>query len=179
MDYAFCATAWGWVAVAGTRAGAVVAILPQPSRDAALAALSWQTAALGHALEDEASYFDPLLQQLEGYFAGREVEFSFPVDLAGLAAFQRQVLQAVALIPYGQVRSYRWVAESIHHSRAYRAVGQALHCNPLPVIIPCHRVVGSHGEPGGYAWGIDIKQRLLDWEMRVTAQGTEASDSKN
>lgn len=176
MEYAVCATAWGWVAVAGTRAGAAVATLPQPSQDAALAALSRQTTALGHTLEGEAPYFDPLLQQLEGYFGGREVEFSFPVDLAGLAAFQRQVLEAVALIPYGQVRSYRWVAESIHHSRAYRAVGQALHGNPLPVIIPCHRVVGSYGDLGGYAWGIDVKQRLLDWEMRITSQSTGASD---
>lgn len=171
MYYMCAPTSWGWVAVAGTEAGVAAAVLPQPTEEAARAALRDQVADPVSELQPDPMLFCPLLEQLRQYFAGEEVNFCFPLDLASLTPFHRQVLEAVAAVPYGQVRSYKWVAENIRRPKAYRAVGQALRCNPLPLVIPCHRVVSTHGELAGYAWGIEVKQKLLDWENKVLSGG--------
>ena len=81
--------------------------------------------------------------------------------------FSRKVYKAVLTIPLGEVRTYKWVADKIGHPRAYRAVGQALKNNPYPLIIPCHRVVGSDRSLGGYAWGVKKKKALLDLERQI------------
>lgn len=103
-------------------------------------------------------------RELSAYFAGRRRSFTAPCDLGGLPPFTRAVLRITAGIPYGEVRSYRWVAERMGKPRAMRAVGNALARNPIPIIIPCHRVVRSDGTLGGYALGLDWKRRLLDLE---------------
>lgn len=103
-------------------------------------------------------------KELSAYFAGRRQLFSAPCDLGGLPPFTRAVLKITAQIPYGQMRSYRWVAERLGKPKAMRAVGNALARNPIPVIIPCHRVVRSDGTLGGYALGLHWKRRLLDLE---------------
>ena len=100
-------------------------------------------------------------KELSAYFAGRLRSFSTLCDLGGLTPFTRAVLKITARIPYGEVRSYRWVAERLGKPRAMRAVGNALARNPIPIIIPCHRVVRSDGTLGGYALGLDWKRRLL------------------
>lgn len=102
--------------------------------------------------------------EMSAYFAGRLRFFSAPCDLGGLPPFTRAVLKITAQIPYGQVRSYRWVAERLRKPKATRAVGNALARNPVPIIIPCHRVVRSDGTLGGYALGLDWKRRLLALE---------------
>lgn len=84
-----------------------------------------------------------------------------PVDLRGLGDFQRSVLTACATIPAGTVRSYGWIADEIHNPGAVRAVGTALGTNPIPLLIPCHRVVRSDGSVGNYAYGPDMKHELL------------------
>ncbi|MFH1355420.1 MAG: MGMT family protein [Candidatus Omnitrophota bacterium] len=81
--------------------------------------------------------------------------------------FSRRVYNIVSSIPLGQVRTYKWVAKRAGSPRAYRAVGQILKNNPHPLIIPCHRVVASNGELGGYAWGKGIKKRFLDLERQI------------
>ena len=103
--------------------------------------------------------------ELHEYFSGRRHTFSIPLDAQG-TEFQHAVWDCLLRIPYGQTRSYADVAASIGHPRSYRAVGMACNANPLPIIVPCHRVVGSGGVLGGYAGGIERKQTLLDLEMK-------------
>ncbi|MGH7773429.1 MAG: methylated-DNA--[protein]-cysteine S-methyltransferase [Candidatus Binatia bacterium] len=103
-------------------------------------------------------------EELAAYFAGRLRSFSPPCDLGNLPPFTRAVLRITARIPYGEVRSYRWVAERLGNPRSPRAVGNALARNPIPIIIPCHRVVCSDGTLGGYALGLNWKRRLLKLE---------------
>lgn len=103
-------------------------------------------------------------RQLAEYFGGERAFFQLSVDLRHCSTFERSVLQAVSEIPYGEVRSYKWVAEQVGRPRAWRGVGRALHNNPAPIVIPCHRVVRSDGSPGGYAFGEAWKTRLLGLE---------------
>lgn len=81
--------------------------------------------------------------------------------------FEKEVLKVVSQIPFGQRRSYMWVAKKVGRPKAVRAVGQALRRNPLPIIIPCHRVIRSDGKIGGYRWGKVAKKRLLDYESSL------------
>jgi O-6-methylguanine DNA methyltransferase len=104
------------------------------------------------------------LRDLEAYFSCALKEFALPVEFLGGTAFERSVWHSLRVIPYGETRSYKWLAESVGRPAAVRAVGQALGKNPLPIVIPCHRIVESGGSLGGYSGGIDIKRRLLDLE---------------
>lgn len=99
--------------------------------------------------------------ELMEYFSGRRIEFTVPVDLARLAPFQDKVLRATARIPFGEARSYSWLARRIGHPRAARAVGTALGRNPVPFIVPCHRIVRDDGSLGGYGLGLPLKRSLL------------------
>ena len=102
-------------------------------------------------------------QQLLDYFAGARRDFDLPLAAAG-TDFQRAVWDALRSIPYGQTRTYGEIAAAIGRPRAVRAVGQANHVNPLPIFIPCHRVVGKSGTLTGYAGGLDLKGALLALE---------------
>jgi methylated-DNA-[protein]-cysteine S-methyltransferase len=103
-------------------------------------------------------------EEMNAYFTGNLRSFSTPSDLSGLPRFTQAVLRITAKIPYGEVRSYRWIAQQIGKPRASRAVGNALARNPIPIIIPCHRVVRTDGSLGGYALGLGWKRRLLELE---------------
>ncbi len=105
------------------------------------------------------------------YFDGHPVRFKVPLDLGIGTQFQRKVWRKVREIPYGELRSYKWVARSIGRAHASRAVGNAVGRNPVAPIVPCHRVVCSDGSLGGYSSGITIKKRLLNLE-RVIADGS-------
>lgn len=102
-------------------------------------------------------------RQVAEYVAGRRETFDLPVDLSHVTAFQRQVLLAACQIPRGQVRTYAEVARQIGRPRAARAVGQALSHNPVPIVVPCHRVLAADGSLRGYlgSQGVETKQRLL------------------
>ncbi|HZD42160.1 MAG TPA: methylated-DNA--[protein]-cysteine S-methyltransferase, partial [Terriglobales bacterium] len=102
--------------------------------------------------------------ELSAYFSGRLTEFSSPYDIHQLPRFTRSVLALVARIPYGEVRTYEWVARQLKKPRAARAVGNALGRNPVPILIPCHRVVRSDGTLGGFALGSGWKKKLLALE---------------
>ena len=104
---------------------------------------------------------DRAREELSEYFQGKRAFFSVPVDLSGAPAFQKKVLAAARRIPFGEVRPYAWVAQRVGHPRAVRAVGTALGRNPVPFIVPCHRVLQTGGGLGGYLFGTDVKSRLL------------------
>lgn len=103
--------------------------------------------------------------QVQEYLAGKRKEFDVPLEPAG-TAFQKEVWCALGRIPYGETRSYQQVAQMIGNPRAMRAVGGANNKNPLPLLIPCHRVIGVNGDLVGYAAGLKIKRFLLDLEER-------------
>jgi len=109
-----------------------------------------------------------LKMQLGEYFKGNLREFTQEVVLLQGTDFDKKVWLALKEIPYGETRSYRWLAERIGNPKAVRAVGQALGRNPIPIILPCHRIIESNGSIGGYSGGINIKRRLLDLEYYYT-----------
>ena len=106
-------------------------------------------------------------QELKQYFSGSLSAFSSPIELRDGTPFEQRVWQTLMTIPYGQTRSYHWVAQQIGHPRAYRAVGGACGRNPLPILIPCHRVIARSGKLGGYTGGIFFKKRLLTLERAL------------
>ena len=105
--------------------------------------------------------------ELSEYLAGKRSFFSVPVDLSAAPEFQQKVLRAAAEIPFGEAQPYAWVARRIGHPRAVRAVGTALGRNPVPLIVPCHRVLRSDGSAGGYIFGTRVKAELLGLERRT------------
>ncbi|HSW50976.1 MAG TPA: methylated-DNA--[protein]-cysteine S-methyltransferase [Bryobacteraceae bacterium] len=109
-------------------------------------------------------FLDEAARQLEAYFAGSRKVFDLPLDLRG-TAFQRSVWRELLGIPFGQTRTYAEVARAIGSPRAVRAVGAANGANPVPIIVPCHRVVASGGGLGGYGGGVQLKRRLLELEL--------------
>jgi len=110
---------------------------------------------------------NPLLieaeRQLRAYFAGELRRFQLPLDPAG-TAFQKRVWGELESIPYGETRSYSQIAGAIGSPRAVRAVGAANGANPVPIVVPCHRVIGSSGKLVGYGGGLPLKKRLLELE---------------
>jgi methylated-DNA-[protein]-cysteine S-methyltransferase len=107
---------------------------------------------------------DPVRRELERYFAGKLRDFEVPIDWSLSGDFTRKVLRRTARIPYGSVASYGEVAVGIGTPRGARAVGNALGSNPIPVVVPCHRVVRTGGAIGGYGGGLPRKRWLLDLE---------------
>lgn len=106
------------------------------------------------------------VEQVQAYFAGDRREFELSTDLTGLTSFQQSVLEVTAEIPFGRTVAYGELAERIGKPDASRAVGSALGRNPVPIVIPCHRVVRSDGGLGGYTSGTGYKEQLLELETR-------------
>jgi methylated-DNA-[protein]-cysteine S-methyltransferase len=106
----------------------------------------------------------PVIQQLNEYFSGQRVQFDLPVDFSGMTPFTRTVLSATSAVPFGGLSTYQEIARRIGRPKATRAVGNALGRNPIPIIVPCHRIVRSDASIGGYTGGLDIKQHLLSLE---------------
>lgn len=101
--------------------------------------------------------------QLQEYFAGKRRAFDVPLDPHG-TDFQRAVWQTLSLIPYGETRTYADIAQQVGSPKGFRAVGMANNKNPVPIIVPCHRVIGADGKLVGYAGGVKIKRYLLELE---------------
>ncbi|RIY33253.1 hypothetical protein CJP74_02170 [Psittacicella melopsittaci] len=110
---------------------------------------------------------DQVYQQIEEYLAGKRKTFTFAYELRG-TDFAKQVWQELQKIPYGQVRSYKQIAQSLGKPNACRAVGNANTQNPLPLVFPCHRVINANGKIGGYAFGVEKKAYLLELEKLHT-----------
>ena len=160
IKFVVAATRFGWVAMGGSEAGLAILTLPKSSRKAALSEIK----EFAPDAVEETSAFSDLLNRLQGYFNGEKVLFRDRLDLSGATTFHRAVWDATVSIPYGETRTYAWVAQHIGKPQALRAVGSALARNPFPIIVPCHRVVASNGNPGGFRGGLELKRRLLELE---------------
>jgi methylated-DNA-[protein]-cysteine S-methyltransferase len=113
------------------------------------------------------AFFREVKIQLQEYFSGRRRRFDLPLAPLG-TPFQQSVWRVLQQIPYGTVTSYQWVAAQIDNPRAVRAVGGANARNPLPIVIPCHRVIGRNGQLTGFGGGLAVKERLIALEKRFT-----------
>ncbi len=148
----------------GSSDGLFRTTLPSPDEQSAIDSITQ-----GVNANREEAEFTEVRQTFIDYFEGRKVEFRFPVDLglAGGTSFQQDVWEAASRIPYGQLRSYGWLAAEIGRPRAARAVGQALGANRLPIVIPCHRIVRSDGSLGGFSGGLHWKVELIKMEKAI------------
>jgi len=165
--YAACAAPWGVAWLAATERG-LCRVAFGLSEDAWRRLLAAETGLL--PLHDPAA-LRRAVEQLAEYFAGRRQVFDVPLAPAWGTPFQRRVWQETARIPYGETRSYGALARSLGDEGAARAVGQALGRNPLPIFIPCHRVVAAAGQLGGYTGGLEIKRALLALEGALPRRG--------
>ncbi len=167
LKYAISNIGAGWVGVLGSNSGLLRLTLPQGTAREA----EWRLGdGLGEAMRSD-DFFGNLIERLRSYFAGQRVTFADELDLSAATAFQREVWRLTRLIPYGETRGYGWVAEQLGKAGAGRAVGQALGRNPLPVIVPCHRVVAKDGGLGGYSGGVAEKDYLLRLESPANRGG--------
>ena len=160
LKYTTLATERGWIGILASTGGLLSITLPQPSDQEARQRLGDRI----NQATRSAGQFDDLMKRLQGYFSGHRAEFPDKLDLLAATPWQREVWQAARLIPYGETKSYLWLARQLKRPLAARAAGQALSRNPLPIIIPCHRVIASDGKPGGYSSGLEMKRYLLRLE---------------
>jgi len=156
-------TALGWLGLGLSPAGLRAVTLPRRDRDAALA----EVLALGAREEARPDELGDLPERLSRYARGEPVAFPDALDFSAATPFQRAVWLATREIPYGQTRSYGWLAARAGRPRAARAVGQAMAANPWPIIVPCHRVVSSNGRLAGYGGGLAMKEQLLRLEGAI------------
>ena len=160
LEYIIIKTGMGWVGILTSEKGLLATTLPHPTEKEACRLL-------GEGVEQAVQSprcFDDLTERLKAYFSGEKVVFPDRLDLSKATPFQGAVWQAARLIPYGETRSYLWIAKRIGKPEAARAVGQALGKNPLLIIVPCHRVIASDGGLGGFGGGLEMKRRLLKLE---------------
>ncbi|MGH7337438.1 MAG: methylated-DNA--[protein]-cysteine S-methyltransferase [Myxococcota bacterium] len=128
-------------------------------------------AVFGPGIVPDRKRTDELARELDEYFAGKRREFEVAADLTGLTPFYRAILRATARVPYGKVTTYAAVAKRAGNERASRAAGGALSWNPIPIVVPCHRVVATDGSLGGYAGGLDAQRRQLALERGEAPEG--------
>ena len=160
LKYIIFDTDMGWVGILGSAKGLLRTTLPQRSAQKVQKLLG---NSINYATWSP-HLFGDLMERLRIYFGGHKATFPDDLDISGATPFQCQVWETTRLIPYGETKSYAWVAEQIKKLGAMRAVGQALARNPLPIIIPCHRVINHDGKLGGYSGGVKMKRRLLNLE---------------
>ena len=160
LKYATVDIGKGWIGVLASENGLMATTLPQSSAGEAGRQLRIRENKAVFSLEP----FADLVGRLNSYFAGGKETFTDELDLSGATPFQRRVWESTRFIPYGETRSYLWVARQIERPKAVRAVGQALSRNPLAIIVPCHRVIASDGGMGGFGGGVEMKRYLLKLE---------------
>ena len=141
---------------------------PEPDRDAEVLARTFGVRVLRAPRQ-----VDHVRRELEEYFEGRRHAFDLPIDLRGREGFSRAILDRLARVPYGEVTTYKSLAVEAGNPRAARAVGTIMNRNPIPIVLPCHRVVGSNGSLVGYGGGLERKRLLLDLEAGRTGLDIE------
>ena len=163
LDVAYTVTdsPFGTLTLAATPRGIVTIGLPNLPTDEILERLSSR---ISPRVLEAPARFDEARRELDLYFDGRLREFDLPLDWQLTTGFRRKVLRATALIPYGQTRNYTEMAQRAGNERAQRAAGSALGSNPIPIVVPCHRVLRTGGALGGYGGGLELKQALLELE---------------
>jgi methylated-DNA-[protein]-cysteine S-methyltransferase len=132
---------------------------PEPDRETETIARTFGVRVLRAPRE-----IDGVRRELDEYFEGRRRDFDLPLDLRGREGFSRLILDRLAEVPYGEVTTYKNLAVEAGNPRAARAVGTIMNRNPIPIVLPCHRVLGSNGSLVGYGGGLDRKRQLLDLE---------------
>jgi methylated-DNA-[protein]-cysteine S-methyltransferase len=152
---------FGRVLLAATPRGLVKVALPLQPPEKVLEELA---AAISPRVLESPAKLDHVRRELDLYFQGRLCDFDLALDWQLTRGFRRRVLRATSRIPYGQTSSYRAVATGAGSPRAVRAAGSALGANPLPIVVPCHRVLRTGGALGGYGGGLEMKQALLELE---------------
>lgn len=161
LTYAAVDSPFGALLVASSRRGLVQVAFPEQGVDPVLEGLS---SAISPRILRAPAALDGPRRELEEYFAGRRREFNLRLDWSLVGPFGRRVLAVAQAIAYGSVRSYSQVAAGAGSPRGFRATGRALGSNPLPIVVPCHRVLRTGGGLGGYAGGLERKRLLLDLE---------------
>ncbi len=173
FKYVTFTCALGWIGILASAKGLLSTTLPQRSAREARKLLG----AKANQAVRATGHFADLSARFKTYYDGSDAALPDKLDLSGATPFQRRVWEITRLIPYGETRSYRWVAEQIGKPEAARAVGQALARNPLPIIIPCHRVISRDGRLGGFSRGLEMKQKLLRLEQRIRETKPRTSKS--
>jgi methylated-DNA-[protein]-cysteine S-methyltransferase len=163
VAYDFVDTPVGTVLVATSQRGLCrISYNPEPEREVESLAST-----LGARVLRTARPIDPVRRQLEEYFDMRRTDFDLAIDLQLSAEFSVRVLKELALVPYGEVTTYGALAARADRPRAARAVGTVMNRNPIPIVLPCHRVVGANGSLTGYGGGLDRKELLLRLEGAI------------
>jgi methylated-DNA-[protein]-cysteine S-methyltransferase len=162
VAYASADSPFGTLLLARTPQGLVRLALPSEDVEATLADLA---ARISPRVLEAPARFDQERRELEDYFEGRRHGFEVPIDWQLSHGFMLQARQGIAAIPYGETRTYADLARAAGNERAVRAAGSACSRNPIPLVVPCHRVVRSDGTPGLYAGGVEMKRRLLALEQ--------------
>ena len=162
VAYATADSPFGTLLLAKTPRGLVRLGLPGEDVEAMLADLAGRISP--RVLEDPAR-LDEERRELDDYFAGRRHAFELPIDWQLSNGFLLRARQGIAAIPYGETRTYTDLARAAGNERAVRAAGSACSRNPIPLVVPCHRVLRSDGSLGGYAGGLEMKERLLELEQ--------------
>jgi methylated-DNA-[protein]-cysteine S-methyltransferase len=162
VAYTSADSPFGTLMVAKTPRGLVRLGLPGEDVEAMLADLAGRISP--RVLEDPAR-LDEERRELDDYFAGRRHAFELPIDWQLSGGFLLRARQGIAAIPYGETRTYTDLARAAGNERAVRAAGSACSRNPIPLVVPCHRVLRSDGSLGGYAGGLEMKERLLELEQ--------------
>ncbi|HEY2217177.1 MAG TPA: methylated-DNA--[protein]-cysteine S-methyltransferase [Solirubrobacteraceae bacterium] len=161
VSYAPVDSPFGTLLLATTKRGLVKLAFPEEDVDGVLAGIAQR---ISPRIVQAPAQLDPMRRELEQYFDGRRRGFDLPLDWTLVGPFGRRVLGAAAAIPYGSALTYAEVAAEAGSPRGSRAAGNALGANPLPIVVPCHRVLRSGGALGGYAGGPERKQFLLELE---------------
>jgi methylated-DNA-[protein]-cysteine S-methyltransferase len=167
ISYAPIDSPFGTLHAATTKRGLVRVAFPEESIESVLEALA---RGLSPRIVEAPASLEPIKRELDEYFAGRRRTFEIPLDWSLIGPFGRRVLHATAEIPYGGYLSYAEVASEAGSPRGSRAAGNALGANPIPIVIPCHRVLRTGGAIGGYGGGLDRKRYLLELEGVLTPQ---------
>ena len=150
---------WGWMGISETNKGIDGVALPQKSKRAVETSLHERSA--DPFVSEATARLTAAQQQLMEYLEGTRQEFDLPLDLSGGTAFQRRVWRTLLNVPYAKLRSYQWVAARVGGPQYARAVGNAVGANPLPIVVPCHRIVAQDATLGGFSGGLPTKRKLL------------------
>jgi methylated-DNA-[protein]-cysteine S-methyltransferase len=165
FKYAIFLTAWGWAGFVFNRKGLRIFVLPEERKEDVLFRIR-KDLKYNNLFEDNRGW-ENLIQKVKEYYAGKKVDFTdYQLNLDSYTDFQKKIAQTVWKIPYGETRSYKEAAEAAGYPLAYRAVGNTMRNNPLPLIIPCHRVIKSDGGLGGFSGkeSIALKKKMIDLE---------------
>ena len=165
--YCLRQTEWGWLGVQSTSRGISRILLPRSNKKEALAELKVPGAGgNGVVFHENEKIMRPFADEIFDYLRGRRTKFSFEPDFDGHPSFSLKVWKLARAIPYGDTRSYSWLAKTVGTKATSRAVGQTLGKNPVPLLVPCHRVICTDGSLGGFSGGVEWKQFLLSLERR-------------